>query len=72
MKRMSHSLIVLATCTLPLFLPFSVIANDIYEDTRVGQGNSLNLHAYPSAKSKIQVAIPHNASWVVKRKQCSL
>ena len=67
MKRMSHCLIVLVTCTLPLLLPFSAIANDIYKVTRVGQGNSLNLRAYPSVKSKIQVAIPHNASWIVRR-----
>lgn len=65
MKRILFTFVILAITTFSL----PAVANDIYKVMRVGQGNSLNLRIYPSVKSKIKVAIPHNASWVVKRKQ---
>ncbi len=69
MKRIfNYKAIALISLSLSSLLsPLAVYANDIYKVTRVGQGNSLNLRAYPSAKSTIKVAVPHNASWVVKR-----
>ncbi len=67
MKRILVTLVTSAFLTLSSILPSSAQANDIYKVMRVGQGASLNLRAYPSSKSKIKVAIPHNASWVVKR-----
>ncbi len=68
MKRTINTLIPATFFTLSLFIfSSSASANDIYKVTRVGQGNSLNLRAYPSSTSRIKVAIPHNASWVVKR-----
>ena len=47
--------------------PAIVSADPIYKVKRVGQGSSLNLRAFPGSKSRVKVAIPHNASWVVKR-----
>jgi hypothetical protein len=57
-----------------LFTSFSLtwnvaVANDVYKVSHVGQGNSLKLHAYPARHSRVVVAIPHNASWVVKREK---
>ena len=46
----------------------AALASDIYKVKHVGQGNSLTLHAYPSRNSRTIVAIPHNASWIMKRR----
>ncbi len=48
-------------------IPFSAIAQDIYKVVHVAAGDTLNLRAYPSSKSRIKIKIPHNASWIVKR-----
>lgn len=44
----------------------TTFAQDIMKVVNVLPGESLNLRAYPSPKSRIKVAIPHNASWVLK------
>jgi hypothetical protein len=63
-------LLYLLVFTLLTSLSLNVaVANDIYKVTQIGQGNSLKLHAYPATHSRVVVAIPHNASWVIKREQ---
>lgn len=62
---MKSRFMALALC-IGFSIPMPVVAQDIYQVIRVGQGSSLNLRAWPSAKSRILVALPHNASWIVK------
>ncbi len=64
MKR----IILLSTLLCTFLAPHIALAADIYKVKRVGQGNSLVLHAYPSRNSRTIVAIPHNASWIIKRR----
>lgn len=42
-------------------------AQEVMKVVNVVPGESLNLRAYPSPKSRIKVAIPHNASWLLKQ-----
>ncbi len=48
-------------------MPVSVSADEVYKVVHVKPADSLNLRAYPSSKSRIKVAIPHNATWVKKQ-----
>ncbi|CAA6828489.1 MAG: Unknown protein [uncultured Thiotrichaceae bacterium] len=41
-------------------------AQDVMKVVNVESGQSLNLRAYPSPRSRIKLAIPHNASWLLK------
>lgn len=37
---------------------------DVFEVKGVKQGDSLNMRAWPSSKSRIIAALPHNAKWI--------
>ena len=43
------------------------IAENIYKVKNISQGKSLQLKKYPSKKSKTLVALPHDASWMIRR-----
>ncbi len=43
---------------------FSAPLLKVYQVTKVKQGASLNMRAWPSVKSRVLVALPHNAKWV--------
>ncbi len=45
----------------------TVIAETLYKVKNVAQGSSLPLKEYPSKKSRTVVALPHNASWLLRR-----
>lgn len=42
-------------------------ANDIFKVRNIEQGSSLKLKQFPSRSSKTLVAIPHDASWILRR-----
>ena len=56
---------------LSLILSFTFLgmanAADIYKVTNIGQGKSLKLKQSPSRTSKTLVALPHDASWILRR-----
>lgn len=43
------------------------IADNLYKVKNITQGGSLQLKKYPSKNSKTLVALPHDASWIVRR-----
>ena len=43
------------------------VADDIYKVKHIGQGKSLQLKQFPSRNSNTIVALPHDASWMVRR-----
>ncbi len=43
------------------------IATDIYKVKNIKQGESLNIKQQPSRKSKTLLALPHDASWILRR-----
>lgn len=45
----------------------TVYANDIYKVRNIKQGESLKLKQLPSQSSKTLVALPHDASWLLRR-----
>jgi len=52
---------------LTLGLQSIAFADDIYKVNHIKQGNSLKLKQLPSRSSKTLVAIPHDASWILRR-----
>lgn len=52
---------------LSMFLQSTAFADDIYKVKNIKQGNSLKLKQFPSQSSKTLVAIPHDASWMLRR-----
>ncbi len=47
---------------------FSAPVLKVYQVTKVKQGDSLNMRAWPSVKSRVLVALPHNAKWVASNR----
>ena len=58
---------VVTSLFLCVGLMHSAMAEDIYRVTHIKQGESLKLKQTPSRNSKTLVAIPHDASWMVRR-----
>jgi len=52
---------------LSIALQNTAYSNDIYKVKNIKQGSSLKLKQSPSRNSKTLVAIPHNASWILRR-----
>ncbi len=50
-------------------LAFSAPLLKVYEVTGVKAGDSLNVRAWPSPKSRVVLALPHNAKWVASSRQ---
>ncbi len=60
----SHTLASLLLC---LGLMSSAMAENLYKIKNVAQGSSVKLKKYPSKSSKTVVALPHDATWIVRR-----
>jgi len=58
---------IFASLLLSIALQNFACANDIYKVKNIKQGNSLKLKQLPSRSSKTLVAIPHDASWILRR-----
>ena len=58
---------IIAILLLTMALQAITFADDIYKVTNIKQGSSLKLKQLPSRSSKTLVAIPHDASWILRR-----
>ncbi len=71
-KSVKHHFISSLLLIVGLFITttsFSAPQLKVYAVTNVKTGDSLNMRAWPSTKSRIILAIPHNAKWVASTRQ---
>ncbi len=64
MKRLLLTQLLLISSLFFSSLAFAAPQLKVYQVTQVKQGDSLNMRAWPDLKSKVLVALPHNAKWV--------
>ncbi len=68
---MKRTLLTAMLLISSLFLSSFALATaqlKVYQVTNVKQGDSLNMRAWPSTKSRVVVALPHNAKWVASNR----
>ena len=68
MKRTLLTSFLLATSLFFSSTLFAAPQLKVYQVTQVKQGDSLNMRAWPDIKSKVLVALPHNAKWVASNR----
>ncbi len=64
MKKQTWINILLIAGLLGINIASAAPELKVYKVTNIKQGSSLNMRAWPDTKSKILVALPHNAEWL--------
>lgn len=68
MKRHIAAQTILLSCLLLSGPVTAAPAMDVFQVVNVGKNDSLNMRAWPSAKSKVVATLPYNAKWIASRR----